>query len=290
MTRSARIAAAFAVVLVSAILVARRTGERRSPRSDAPTANPIRVPPPDTAIAGVVDTQATVGEYVIRIIKDSAQDDRVVDITKRGHRVFAMRANDAHLESVGSDINGDHTPDVVFQAFSGGMHCCSQAIVLALGPTVQRLATIDGADGEIVFDDLDGDGIPEVKIGDFRFAYWREYAFAETQVPDVILAWRGGAYRPACDMMKDDAPSSATLAAKARELTRGWTQGDPPAAFWGYAVDLIYGGHPETAWRWLERSWPAGIDGKAEFLRDLREKLQGSPCWSPAPAAGSTTT
>jgi hypothetical protein len=286
--RVARIAVATLVVLLAAVFLARKAGEKGSARPDAPSAGAIRVPPPDSAIAGVVDTQATVGEYTIRVIKDTAQGDRVVDITRTGHRVFAMRANDAHLELVGHDLNNDHVPDVVIQAFSGGMHCCSQAIVLGLGSTVQRLGTIDGADGEIVFDDLDGDGMPDVKVGDFRFAYWRDYAFAETQVPDVILAWREGAYRPACDMMRDDAPSSATLAARARELTRGWTQGDPPAAYWGYAVDLIYGGHPDVAWRWLERSWPAGIGGKDEFLRDLRDKLQGSPCWSP-PASGTGT-
>ena len=290
MKRAARIAVATVVVLLIAVLLARKAGEKGTVKPDAPIAGAIRVPPPDTAIAGVVDTQATVGAYIIRVIKDSTQGDRVVDITRNGHRVFAMRANDAHLEMVGRDINNDHVPDVVIQAFSGGMHCCSQAIVLGLGSTVQRLATIDGADGEIVFDDLDGDGVPEVKVGDFRFAYWRDYAFAETQVPDVILAWRDGGYRPACDMMREDAPSSATLAARARELSRGWTQGDPPAGFWGYAVDLIYSGHPDLAWRWLDRNWPAGISGKSEFVRDLKEKLQGSPCWSPPPSPTGPST
>ena len=287
MGRVLRIVIATAIVLVAALLVARKSGEKGAVPRQGPIATPIRVPPPDTAIAGIIDTQVTVESYDIRVIRDSTQGDRVVDIMHRGHRVFAMRANDAHLELVGKDVNGDRVPDVVIQAFSGGMHCCSQAIVLGLGPTIQRLATIDGADGEIVFDDLDGDGRMEVKIGDFRFAYWRDYAFAETQVPDVILAWHDGAYRPACDMMRDDAPSARTLAARARELSRGWTQGDPPAGFWGYAVDLIYAGHPDLAWRWLDRSWPASISGKGEFLRDLRDKLQGSPCWSPPPAPGS---
>ncbi len=151
--------------------------------------------------------ESTIGTYQLRVVKDTIANDRIVDIRQNGHRVFALRAADARLELIGRDVNGDHVPDVVVQSFSGGMHCCAQATVLELGPTLLQLGTIDGADGDIVFDDLDGDGVPEVKIGDFRFAYWREYTFAETQVPDVILAWRNGSYRPACDLMKEDPPT-----------------------------------------------------------------------------------
>ena len=289
MRTSLRLVAATVAVLLVAALLARRVGERGTVRPDVPVAGPIRVLPPDSVIAGPVMAESTVGNYVIRLVHDTVENDRIVDIRLNGHRVFALRATDARLEDVGKDITGDHVPDVVIQAFSGGMHCCSQATVLGLGPTLQQLGTIDGADGDIVFDDLDTDGIPEVKIGDFRFAYWRDYAFAETPVPDVLLAWRGGAYRPACDLMKDDPPTQAHLARKARDLTRGWTEDDPPAPFWGYAVDLIYGGHPDIAWRFLDTAWPASIAGKAEFLDDLREKLRGSPCWSPPGPGGSAT-
>jgi len=284
-----RVAAALVVLAVAAMLLARRAGERGTVKPAVPVAGAIRVLPPDTVIAGPVMTDTVVGAYRIRLVKDTVANDRIVDIKQNGHRVFAMRAADARLEFVGRDVNGDHVPDVVVQAFSGGIHCCSQASVLGLGAALQRLGTIDGADGDIVFDDLDNDGILEAKVGDFRFAYWREYAFAETQVPDVVLAWREGAWRPACDLMKEDAPTAAMLARKTRELTSGWTEGDPPSALWGYAVDLIYAGHPDIAWRFLDRSWPAGIDGKDEFLADLREKLRGSPCWSPPTPGGNAT-
>ncbi len=278
-----RIATATVLVLGAAALLARRAGERRSAPPDAPTAGAIAVLPPDSAIGGSVEAESTVGAYLIRVLKDSAANDRIVEVRQHGHRVFATRAADARLEWIGRDVTGDHVPDVVVQVFSGGMHCCSQAIVLGLGPVLRRLGTIDGADGDIVFEDVDGDGIPEVKINDFRFAYWREYAFAETQAPDVILAWREGGYRPACDLMKEDPPGPATLARRTRELTQGWTTGDPPAALWGYAVDLIYGGQADLAWRFLDRAWPSSIDGKDEFLQELRERLRGSPCWSPPP-------
>ena len=258
-------------------------------RPDVPVAGPIRVLPPDSAITGPVLAESTVGRYRLRIVRDTVEGDKIIDITQAGHRVFALRAMDVRFEHLGRDLNGDRTPDVVVQVFSGGMHCCSQATVLSLGDSMRTLGVIDGADGDITFEDVDNDGVPEVKVGDFRFAYWRDYAFAETPVPDVLLAWREGQYRPACDLMKEDAPSAATLARRARELTAGWDEGDPPASFYGYAVDLIYAGHPDVAWRFLNTAWPAGISGKDEFLGDLRDKLRGGPCWSPPPAAGPST-
>lgn len=289
MRTALRIVAATVVVLTVAALLARRAGERGTVRPDAPVAGPIRVLPPDSVINGPVEAESTVGRYQLRVVRDTIEGDEIIDIKLNGHRVFALRATDVRFEQAGKDLNGDKVPDVVVQAFSGGMHCCSQATVLSLGDSLGHLGIIDGADGDITFDDIDNDGVPEVKVGDFRFAYWRDYAFAETQVPDVILAWRQGQYRPACDLMREDAPSAATLARRARELTSGWTEGDPPASFYGYGVDLIYSGHPDVAWRWLNASWPAGVAGRDEFLGDLREKLRGGPCWSPPPSAGTST-
>jgi len=289
MRTAVRIVVATVSVLAIAALAARRVGERGMSTPDVPTARPIRVLPPDSVIDGPVDTQATIGAYSLRVLRDTAAGDQIVDIALRGHRVFAVRAFGARLELVGRDVTGGHIPDVVVRQYSGGMHCCSLATVLGLGPTLINYGTIDGADGDIEFDDLDDDGAMEVKLNDFRFAYWRDYPFVETQAPDVILRFRGGGYQPACDLMHQDPPDNATLAAKAHELTDGWHAGNPPAEFWGYAVDLIYGGQADLAWRWLDRSWPRDISGKDEFLKDLRDKLQGSPCWSPGPGERMST-
>src|SRR5437868_11783676 len=130
------------------MLLARRAGERGTVKPDVPVAGAIRVLPPDSTIGGPVMADSTIGAYQIRLVKDTVANDRIVDIRENGHRVFAMRAADARLESVGRDVNGDHVPDVIVQAFTGGIHCCSQATVLELGPTIRQLGVIDGADGD----------------------------------------------------------------------------------------------------------------------------------------------
>lgn len=278
-----------AIVLAAIALLFWRGSATLRPRRGAPTARAIRVLPPDSVIAGPVLEEHRVGAYVIRLIADSAARERIVDIKQNNHRVFAARAADARLEYVGKDVTGDHVPDVVVQAFSGGMHCCTQATILKLGAQLVTVATIEGADGDVEFDDMDGDGIPEVKVGDWRFAYWREYAFVETQVPEVILRYDHGVYRAACDLMKEPAPDRAALDRKARALTDGWLSGDPPAEFYGYILDLIYGGNADLAWRWADRAWPAGIAGKDEYLADFKERLQGSACWGAPPPERPTT-
>lgn len=280
MRTAIRLAAATAVVLAVAAVLARHAGERRRPRGPA-AVRPIRVLPPDSAIAGRVEIERTLGDYVVRLLRDSASGDHIAEIMLRGRRVYAVRAPDVRLDQVGKDLTGDHVPDVVIQQFSGGMHCCSQATVLGLGSTLQDLGTIEGAHGDVTFEDVDGDGRSEAKIGDWRFAYWRDYPFSDTEVPDVVLRFRDGTWAPACDLMRQDAPSERELLAKARRLTADWTDGDPPPGVYGYAVDLVYQGHPDLAWRFLDLAWPARIGGKAEFVRDLREQLRGSPCWSP---------
>ncbi len=283
-----RLGLATAAVLGIAAVFARRAGERPAPPRP-PTARPIRVLPPDSIIAGPVEVEHRVGDYRIRLIRDTTELDRVIDIAWRGHRVFAVRAPLAWLEQVGRDVTGDRVPDVIVRMHSGGIHCCASATVLSLGDTIRVAGTVAGGDGEIEFDDLDGDGVPEVRVQDWRFAYWRDYAFVETAAPDVILRYRDGGYQSACDLMRIEAPTAQELADRARGLSDGWVTGDPPGELYAYALDLIYGGHADLAWRFFDLAWPRTAGGKAEYLEDLRRTLTGSPCWSPPPPARPAT-
>ena len=284
MRTTIRIAAAAAAVLAVAAVFARRTDERRRPPRRPPPTREVRVLPPDSDIAGRVDEEHTVGAWKLMILADTILDERVFDLQLNGRRVRAVRAATLRLEFVGQDITGDRIPDVVIQAFTGGMHCCSQALVLGLGDSLVDHGTIDGADGDIEFTDSDGDGRPEVKVGDWRFAYWRDYPFVETVVPEVVLKFRDGAWRPACDLMREEAPTERVLRQRAQDRSAGWVAGDPPPDLWEYAVDLVYAGHADLAWRFLDLAWPRRIPGREAFVTDLKERLRGSPCWSVGPA------
>lgn len=283
------VAVAFALLALVWLLLPHRTAERGAARAPERTAAPFLAVPPDSEFSGPIEAEHRVGEYLIRVYADTAAKERIVDIKRAGRRAFAARAAMIRIHDIGRDITGDGVPDVVVETFTGGIHCCTQAVVLGLGDALRIHGTIDGADGDVEFEDLDRDGVLEARINDWRFAYWRDYPFAETQAPEVVLRFKDGGYRPACDLMREAAPDSTTLRARARELRDDWDDGDPPADLYGYAVDLVYQGHADLAWRFLDLAWPSGIPGEAEFVRDLRAQLSNSPCWSEPPSARPAT-
>lgn len=287
MRQRTRIITATAVVLGIAAFLAPRLRERPG-SSRTPTSRAIRVLPPDSVISGPVIAEHRVGRFLLQIIEDTLMRDRIGDIKLLGRRVYAVRAMDVRFEPVGVDITGDRVPEVVVHQFSGGVHCCTRATIFSLGDSLVELGSINGMDGDVELEDVNGDGIPEVRVGDWRFAYWRDYAFVETLAPEVLFRYRDGGYAVACDLMRQSPPDARELAVRARELTDGWRTDDPPADFWGFAVDLIYQGHAELAFRWLEDAWPADIPGKRDFIRDFRARLRGSPCWTPPSDAPAT--
>jgi hypothetical protein len=270
--------AALVAILAAAIVLL----HRERPGAE-PVAAPLGALPPDSAIAGYPVAVHAVGQYEIRLLRDTAARDEIVDIHRSGRRVFARRAPNMAIALVGRDLSGDGVPDLVVSEFTGGAHCCTHALLLSLGEELSMLGAVDAGHGEVDFDDVDGDGKTEARVGDWRFAYWRDVPFSETPVPEVLLRLSTRGFEPACDLMRMPPPTEAALARRAREMARGWTSGDPPVELWGHAVDLVYAGNAAAAWRLLELAWPADHPGKDEFVADLRARLRGSPCWSGSP-------
>lgn len=280
--------AALGAALVAVGVVA--VGSRRPlsrPRREA-TARPIRVPPPDSAIPGLLESERRIGEFDVRILGDTIAREQIVDIRHGGRRVFARRAASVTLEHIGTDLTGDGTPDLVVVEFSGGLHCCTRATLLSLGTTFIERGSVQGGHGDVTFEDVDGGGTFEARAGDWRFAYWRDVPFSETPVPDVVLRLGEDGFTPACDLMRQSPPSEAGLIRRARSLAQGWDSGDPPVDLWAYAVELVYSGNASAAWRFLDLAWPVSIPGKADFVKDLRARLDGAPCWAPVPPAAGT--
>ncbi len=105
--------------------------------------------------------------------------------------------------------------------------------------------------------------------------------FSDTPVPEILYRFTKDHYEVACDLMREPPPDAATLRQQARELARGWTTGDPPVDLWSAAVDYVYNGNPDAAWRLLTIAWPRGNPGRDEFITELKARLAGMPCWKP---------
>ena len=141
---------------------------------------------------------------------------------------------------------------------------------------------------EIEFVDLDGDGIPEIKMTDWSYAYVFG-CFASSPAPDVILRYTNGHYEIAPELMRTPASDEAKLQQMADEIKSNYPdmvesggltdELAAEAGLWQQMLDLIYGGHEDEARRLYDMAWPDGAGDKEGALSNFVEAVSGSLYW-----------
>lgn len=199
-----------------------------------------------------------------------------------GHRLTLGTGEDGQRFGLGDDVNGDGTPDLLVSEWSGGAHCCTRDYVISLEDDPRVLDTIyaEHSDGR-TWEDLDGDGRPEVILNDWIFAYWAT-SFTGSPAPEVILTWRAGRFRPAEHLMIKPPPSSEELGAMAAQL-RTWAGKagrEGVGALMDAALDLLYSGNREQAWTLFELAWhPSFERNREKFVAEFKAQLETSRYW-----------
>jgi hypothetical protein len=96
------------------------------------------------------------------------------------------------------DLDGDGEPEVILDLYTGGAHCCFTSQIYSLisaGPggvaPTYAMKEHNFFDPGYTLTDLNGDGIPEFKSADGRFAYAIS-SYAGSGMPLQILRWQGG--------------------------------------------------------------------------------------------------
>jgi hypothetical protein len=117
--------------------------------------------------------------------------------------------------------------------------------------------------------------------GDNTFAYWNTY-YAASPAPEVMLAWNGETYAPDTDLMAAAAPSDTDLKEQAATIAASdqWTEADMDPDLWRQMLDLIYSGHADLAWTFLDDGWPVDRAGKDTFKTNFRCQLAQIPYWN----------
>lgn len=195
---------------------------------------------------------------------------------------FAWENNKSFPFPIGYDVTGDGNPNVAIYEYTGGAHCCSNVFLFEIGDRFRQVASIYGKDSIPRFEDIDGDSIPEVVIHDWTYAYWPQ-SFASSPAPRVILHWDGNTYAVACDLMRLSRPSMQDMKTQAAEIKKKWVREynrwSIPVELWGYALELMYGGHEDLGWQFIKMGWPEKFPLDSDLMEDLRLLMSSSPYW-----------
>ncbi len=186
------------------------------------------------------------------------------------------------------DKTGEGTPDIMIKHYSGGAHCCGTALFFELGESIRAIEPIITANSDIVAIGKNPKGGLRFETSDDTFAYW-QVCFACSPMQTVILEFKNGSFRPNFELMRKPAPSLTFLKNKAREAAanlgsepyRGIedTESGFESAFWDVMLDLIYTGHEDLAWQYLDLVWSPQKQGKAIFRKDFQNQLNESRYW-----------
>jgi hypothetical protein len=127
----------------------------------------------------------------LRSARDSAARCQATVRDANGKVIFSRVDSGAAILSItGKDVNGDGQPDAVFEAWSGGAHCCYTYWIVSLGDRPGLIREIYNND-PIKFRDLKRDGRIELVTTDGAFDYFDDLSFGYSPFVEVIMRLEG---------------------------------------------------------------------------------------------------
>ncbi|HYB92060.1 MAG TPA: hypothetical protein VEC38_13575 [Candidatus Binataceae bacterium] len=257
----------------------------------------------------VLQSKEEFGDYTASILRDdSGCGGSYVEIRKEGKLVYSshdlcresMRVGgldptdpDDRFIAAGTDLTGDGQPDLVVSGYSGGANCCLNFYIFELGRKFRMIGVIDALDDDHEsphFVHLEPGAGRQIVLRDWTFAGWHA-SFADSPAPLVFLHYRDGRYRLSGELMRESAPSLTMLKSRAERVKLdamaanedaervSWPNGSLPSELWSMMLDLIYTGHADLSWKFLDLAWPPNVAGKDRFLSDFKKQLELSRFW-----------
>ncbi len=244
--------------------------------------------------------------------------DRARIVNRKGHAVFRTEGREISIGSPvapgdtgvrgwkhfgafdpGLDMDGDQVPDMIVStrpsAGRGGKY-----VVLSLSDPPAIIAEITSSPGARF--DLRPATSGNTTIITTLDTSWTNSQWAYSHLdresgpgpqPLITMRLKHGRTEIVASAMRQPAPSPGVLAAKAarvREDLRRSARADGVKyltmnEYWGTAVELMYSGHEDLGWAFLEDAWPEGVEWKEAFLAEFRQILYSSPHWERVQAA-----
>lgn len=253
-----------------------------------------------------LEAHVTYQDYEIRLF-DSGSCDKLpfkdrsgIEILKGGRRVYGDTGysfalgypldQDQPPDTVklkpGDDITGEGQPELLVSTSTGGAHCCYGFDVIRLVDPVVKLQHMPLYDAdESAFVRRPGIRSLVLVTADYSdFAYFPT-SFAGSPAGRVFLSFQDGLFRLDKSLMKADAPKAGVLekCVSLFKQSRAWKSKEnagQPLGMWYYATDLIYTGHADEAWKFLDAAWGGGKVDKQKYIKDYRKRLSKSVYYS----------
>ena len=235
----------------------------------------------------VVVEEKTYQDYQVKISSAGDGDCHLLDIERQGKVLYHDEEIGGHFY-FGADfekgvdpfvrLTGQNDPNLVFSKWTGGAHCCFSLHVFELDKDLREIANVDGGNFYPVLEDIDHDGIAEIRVTDDALAYLFS-SFASSAAGDVVLKYSNHEYRVAAEYMVKTAPELDIFNKKIktwRKMLRKHAPDWPPPSLIQTVTDLFYTGNARAAFALVDRTWPSDVAGKEDFLKAYEEVLEKS--------------
>ena len=198
-----------------------------------------------------------------------------IEVLRNHKRVYSAYGYDFNVltvgtnEAAGLDLTGNGIPDIAL-VDSCWTSRWATFLLFECGPKFKKLSEIGTeASDHPKLEDLDGDGKPELTIENLG---WRNAMFEPDPLPIVILRWQDGKYVRAADLMAKPAPPMNELAERAERIRNGvWREHQfVPDELLESVIELLYTGHEDLAWKFIDQAWKPGQAMKQEFIDSVR--------------------
>jgi len=233
------------------------------------------------------------GEYTFRHYTGPPYREDVFQIFKREELVCQSDIGYAYwlgekegLFHPGDDITGDGIPNLVVMEDSGGNCFALSCEVFSLGDQFRRIQGLP--QGEFV--DINQDGKLDCIAYQRGFTFWHA-SHAGSPAPKLVYEYCDPDYLLAPALMYQPLPEEEEINKTIEEVKRRcakvkkskwdthcWHNEEVylDSSVWSYMLDLMFSGHPDEAYDFLDQVWPEGEKGKSNFIYDFEKRLNGT--------------
>lgn len=198
--------------------------------------------------------------------------------------IFSVADWDLELVVDGKDVNGDGTPDIVLEGYSGGAHCCWTYHIISLGSTPGLLIQFENERGAGFVVNPETRRV-EIHALDGAFDYF-ETAHSFSPFPEVYLRLDGKRlvdvsrehlieYDKRIQTLKGEIPATdlrGFLQAENQEEKFGWEE--VSSNVMRIVLAYLYSGRDQEAHSTLQQMWPA-FDEARIWKRILETRRKG---------------